>query len=209
MSDSETFENYYWRLLRQIVIQIISFGKDQIVGLILAVLILLYQLKEGLVKRTELHANELATLAYPYLTLLALYVGYEIVRAPFVLDREQGERISDLADELVQRATEAEKTQTSLSAQIGLPDPILEGEIMPGTSWGPCRAGTTFRPHISVRNVGSARTILRDWTLVVPADNLYIGVNLPESDYTGNMQLLRDEITASQKSYRSRRCSRI
>ena len=84
--------------------------------------------------------------------------------------------------------------------QIGLSDPILEGETMRGTSWGPRRDGTIFRPHISVRNVGSARTILRDWTLVAPAHNLYIGVNLPESDYTGNMQQVRDEIAHRKKA---------
>jgi len=110
-------QNYYWRWFKQVASQIISFGKDQIVGLILAALILLYQLREGLVKPTELHANELATLAYPYLTLLALYVGYEALRAPFVIDRQRREEIGRLEGELRNRPERVSEVRAEPPAQ--------------------------------------------------------------------------------------------
>jgi len=88
--------DYLSRWGKQIVRQIWSFGRDQIVGLILAVLILLYQFHAGLIDTKQRHATELATLAYPYLTLLALYILFEIIRAPFVLDQQQRARIKEL-----------------------------------------------------------------------------------------------------------------
>lgn len=57
-------------------------------GLILTVLIFLYQVHSGLIQSKELRVAEFATIAWPYLTLLALYVVLEIGRAPFILRRE-------------------------------------------------------------------------------------------------------------------------
>src|SRR6266851_8543100 len=80
--------SYPWRLARQVFRQLWSFGRDQIMGLILTVLIFLYQVHSGLIHSNELRATEFATIAWPYLTLLGLYVILEIGRAPFVLRRE-------------------------------------------------------------------------------------------------------------------------
>lgn len=80
--------SYIWQLGQQVFRQIWSFGRDQIVGLILAVLIFVYQVRAGLIQGKDLRSTELATVAWPYLTLLGMYVFIEIVRAPFVLRRE-------------------------------------------------------------------------------------------------------------------------
>jgi hypothetical protein len=54
---SNISETYFGRWSTQVVRQILSLGRDQIVGLVLAVLILLYQLKSGLIQTSRLMKN--------------------------------------------------------------------------------------------------------------------------------------------------------
>ena len=73
-----------------------SFGRGQIVGLILAVLILLYQLHSGLIQSADFKRAGFETIAYPYVTLIILYFLFEAIRAPIVLDRERQKEIEEL-----------------------------------------------------------------------------------------------------------------
>jgi hypothetical protein len=84
----------HYRLL-QVIHQVVSFSMSQLLPAIVAILILLYQLHYGLMQKSDLRANELAIL-WPYIELLIAYMGYEIVRAPLVLDREHNYVIQDI-----------------------------------------------------------------------------------------------------------------
>ena len=57
-------------------------------GLILTVLIFLYQLHSGLIQAMDSKKTGIETIAYPYLTLLALFILLEIFRAPYEMDRK-------------------------------------------------------------------------------------------------------------------------
>jgi hypothetical protein len=95
--------SYAWRWIKQIGLQLWSFGRDQIVGLILAVLILLFQLHYRLIQAADAKKAELGTILYPYLALLGLYLLYEAIRAPFALDRERAGEIEALRKSTAQR----------------------------------------------------------------------------------------------------------
>lgn len=109
-------DRYAWRWINQVGRQLWSFGRDQAVGLILAVLILVYQLHSGLIQSADVQKTGAETIAYPYLTLIGLYVLYEILRAPFVLNREQENKIRRLAAEL----QEAKKPGGILGSSLDL-----------------------------------------------------------------------------------------
>src|SRR5882762_1680744 len=88
MGVSRVVRAYLCRWARQVGRQLWSFGRDQAVGLILAILIFLYQLHSGLIQGVDLKKTGIETIAYPYLTLAGLYLLFEIVRAPYLLDRD-------------------------------------------------------------------------------------------------------------------------
>ena len=89
---------FYLRLIAQIYKQVRDFGLEQIVGLILAILILLAQLHYGLITGNSLHRNELA-IFWPYIAVLGLYLVLQAVRAPVALDRERAAQIDVLTNE--------------------------------------------------------------------------------------------------------------
>ncbi len=99
MEDGRLNYDYAWRWIWQVIRQVWSFGRDQAVGLSLAVLILLYQFHSGLLQSADLEKTSVETIAYPYLTLIGVYVLYEVLRAPFVLNREQEKRIQGLTNQ--------------------------------------------------------------------------------------------------------------
>ena len=82
-------------------------------------LILIYQLKSGLIQDADKHKTELMTVVYPYLTLLGGYLAFELIRAPLVLHRQQENRIRDLENELEKaRPNEEEGFRTLLGGYL-------------------------------------------------------------------------------------------
>jgi|ERR1035437_180439 hypothetical protein len=88
--------SYYRRFVIQVYKQMRGFGREQFVGLILAIFILLAQLHYGLITKESLHRNELAVIA-PYIVILGLYLALQIIRAPVALDQEKSRTIQGLA----------------------------------------------------------------------------------------------------------------
>lgn len=85
--------DYYWRWLIQVIRQVVSFTWNQMfAGLLLGMLILLYQLHYGVVQKAELRTNELAII-WPYLDVIIGVLVYQAIRAPLVLDRERADDI--------------------------------------------------------------------------------------------------------------------
>lgn len=79
---------FAWLGLKQIVCQVWSFGRDQIVGLILAVL---YQLHSGMMQSTELKKTGFETILYPYLTLICLlfYMNFYALHSYFITNKSE------------------------------------------------------------------------------------------------------------------------
>jgi hypothetical protein len=141
-------KNYAQRWAYQIGYGLRSFGADQLVGLILAVLILLYQLHAGLITGgKQLHATELTTLAYPYLTLLGVYVLLEVMRAPFVLDHQQVGKIDRLT--------------LDLAKYVG-PTLVPSMAVFLSTM-GNSPTSTVAHCDVTIFNRGTEHTIIKNW----------------------------------------------
>jgi hypothetical protein len=140
-----TAANYYRRWIAQVVRQVVSFGAEQSVPLILAILILWYQLHYGLIQKNQLHSNELA-IFWPYLELLATYLGFQIVRAPLVLDRQRADLIEQ---------------KTTRIAELTMPRVRITFQQLAFAQWG-------IAPKIILTlkiATGSEPVTLGDWEL--------------------------------------------
>lgn len=189
-------ENYLYRIAEQALRECRTFSKEQIMPILMALIGIWVALHLKVIQPAESDSDIVIALA-GLSGGLVFYLSWQILRAPFVIDRVQRKQIFDLRTELMERPSETQQPPP----QPGLPDPILEAKVIPRSSWGPRgQKQTVFSACVSVRNVGSARTILKDWTLVVPARDLYISVNPPENEFTGNMQQLKEQIAHRKRA---------
>lgn len=109
MEGLKSFGRYYVKLTKYIVRDtFLSFGKDQIAGIVLIILIAIYQVKYGLIRRDQTWANAMSIIK-PYLWVLSAYVVIHAVRAPYVLDRARQREIENLKAEKAIQDQEIEK----------------------------------------------------------------------------------------------------
>jgi hypothetical protein len=93
------FRDYYRPFFTQVCKQLLDFGREQIVGLVLAILILFAQLHYGLVRKDVLGSNAMAII-WPYLAVVGAYLVIQIARAPVVIDGERAQEIAVKIHEL-------------------------------------------------------------------------------------------------------------
>ena len=96
---------YYHRFFVQVWRQLLDFGKEQLVGLILALLILISQIHYGVITKDALHSNELS-IFWPYILVFAGYFTIQIMRAPVVLDSKHSQEIANKTREIAELANE-------------------------------------------------------------------------------------------------------
>lgn len=97
MSD---FLCYYRKFVAHWGNELLSFGREQIVGITLAVLILFFQIHKGLIPAKEVHDIALATIFWPYIGLICIYLVIHWVRTPWQLEKQQREIIKELSASL-------------------------------------------------------------------------------------------------------------
>jgi len=93
------FSRYYKQFLAHWGTELWSFGKEQMVGVILAVLILLFQIREGLIPAKDMGLTALATILLPYMALIGIYAAIHLVRTPWKLDQKRITEITNLETE--------------------------------------------------------------------------------------------------------------
>jgi len=87
------FLRYYGKFVSHWGKELWSFGGEQVVGVILAVLILVFQLREGIIPAKDVRATAYATILWPYIALIGIYVIIHLIRTPWVLDQENQEAL--------------------------------------------------------------------------------------------------------------------
>jgi hypothetical protein len=88
------------------------FGREQVIGIILAVLILAFQMWKGLIPARDASMIAKATVLWPYLVLVGVYFVFHLVRTPWKLDQK-------LIAQLEYQASEKEiKSQIGLLTQL-------------------------------------------------------------------------------------------
>jgi hypothetical protein len=80
-----SFAHYYKRFFGYWGKEICNFGSEQIVGILLSILILLFQIKEGLIPSKDAKIAAFATVLWPYVVLVGIYVVIHWVRTPWKL----------------------------------------------------------------------------------------------------------------------------
>jgi hypothetical protein len=125
------FLRYYRKCLSHWGKELWSFGGEQLVGLILAVLILFFQIRMGLIPTKDIRTSALANVLWPYLALVGIYLAVHLVRTPWKLDQE-------LSKQLEHQATRREiKKQIEILTQF-----IERGQGFTRR----CRGGTDLVP---------------------------------------------------------------
>jgi hypothetical protein len=86
-SGFRSFFTYYSRFWARVLVDFLASAREQvIVGLLIALLILVYQFSQGkFATRAQAKSNFLE-IAWPYAVMLLLYVCYHVVRAPWLVD---------------------------------------------------------------------------------------------------------------------------
>ena len=103
---------YYKRFTCHWLKEMRSFGAEQVAGVVLAVLILSFQIRGGLVPAKDAEPTVLATFLLPYLGLAAVYLVVHLVRTPWKMDREREIAVTTVNTEkaLLQEALDKELT---------------------------------------------------------------------------------------------------
>jgi hypothetical protein len=83
--------SYYRRFVAQVCRQVLAFGREQAVSLIIAFLILLYQFHYGQMTASAMHADTMAVI-WPYVWVLGGYFLIQVLRAPVALDHERAKQ---------------------------------------------------------------------------------------------------------------------
>ena len=83
------FFRYYKVFLGHWAVELWSFGKEQVVGIILAVLIFLFQVQKGLIPEKDAALTAKVTILWPYLALIVIYLVIHLVRTPWKLDQKK------------------------------------------------------------------------------------------------------------------------
>jgi hypothetical protein len=111
------FSRYYKRFFLHWGKELWSFGREQVVGVILAVLILFFQIEKGLIPAKDAALTAKATLLWPYLALIAIYLAIHLVRTPWKLDQKKITEITNLEterDKYLRSLTEIEKAKPNI-----------------------------------------------------------------------------------------------
>lgn len=94
------FYRYYKKFVSHWLKELWAFGGEQVVGVILAVFILAFQIRMGLITPKDARATALATIIWPYLALLGVYLIIHLVRTPWKLAQTQEMESLALRDEI-------------------------------------------------------------------------------------------------------------
>src|ERR1700676_225437 len=111
------FFRYYKRFFLQWGKELWSFGREQMVGVVLAILILLFQMEKGLIPAKDAVLTAKVTLLWPYLALIAIYLVIHFVRTPWKLDQKKITEITSLEterDKYLRSLTEIENAKPSI-----------------------------------------------------------------------------------------------
>jgi hypothetical protein len=106
-------ESYPYRIGRQVLRECKSFGEDQIMPILMALVGIWWALHLKVIQGAESHSDYVIALA----SLgggLVFYLGWQLLRAPFVLDREERMRNFTLREELKNKAKRVEQLQAEL-----------------------------------------------------------------------------------------------
>ncbi len=87
------FLRYYKEFLAHWGKELWTFGREQMVGLMLFVLILVFQIRNGLVPPKNAGWAAQETFLRPYLVLIGIYLAIHLVRTPWKLDQELREKL--------------------------------------------------------------------------------------------------------------------
>jgi hypothetical protein len=108
------FLRYYKEFLAHWGKELWSLGREQVVGLVLAGLIFMFQIRNGLVPAKDAELAAQVTFLRPYLALLGIYLAIHLVRTPWKLDQELREKL--------QRGTSQEEIKNHIELLTRLTD---------------------------------------------------------------------------------------
>jgi hypothetical protein len=108
------FLRYYKKFLFHWGKELCSFGAEQAGGVILAMLILFFQIHMGIIPTKDIKTSALANVFGPYLALVGVYLIIHLVRTPWKLDQELSEQLKHQA------------TQGEIEAQIATLTQLIE-----------------------------------------------------------------------------------
>lgn len=87
------FLRYYKEFLAHWGKEMWSLGREQMVGFMLALLVLLFQIRNGQVPAKDAGWAAQITFLRPYLVLVGIYLAIHLVRTPWKLDQELREKL--------------------------------------------------------------------------------------------------------------------
>lgn len=105
---------YYKKFFIHWGTELLSFGREQAVGVILAALILWFQIEKGLIPAKDAALTAKATIFWPYLALIGIYLVIHLIRTPWKLDQEQEKDITNLEAQLQQERDSAQQPDIAL-----------------------------------------------------------------------------------------------
>jgi len=99
-NETVTFKDYYRRFRKQFAKDLLRFGREQVIGALLAVAILALQLYFGLIPAFQTRKSWVSILL-PYFLLIVGLCVLSALRAPVAVDRDRHKQIREQADEIV------------------------------------------------------------------------------------------------------------
>jgi len=93
-----TYRDYYRRWFKAFRIDLIRLGMEQVIGALLAILILAFQWYYGLIPQTHGWA-EFKSIVWPYVVLLVVLTVISVIRAPVHLDRKRSAELENMDSE--------------------------------------------------------------------------------------------------------------
>jgi hypothetical protein len=100
MANPASVRSYSYRIARQVFSECLSFGSDQLMPVLIAAATAWAAVHFGLIPTPQRRQEYEATVLLPFIFGLAVYLAWQLVRAPFVLDSEHLNRIETLEIQL-------------------------------------------------------------------------------------------------------------
>jgi len=126
-----TYREYYSRWIRAFRLDLLRLGKKEMIGAVLAVLILAFQWYYGFIPQDH-GWQAVKSLGWPYLLLLIGLLVVSAIRAPVCVDRDRAKTISQLTETsswLQETTTRLQADNASLKQEMarpaGIPPQIL------------------------------------------------------------------------------------
>jgi hypothetical protein len=107
---------FFHRFLPQCWGDIRASVAEQVVGVILAILILIAQIHYGLITKDAVRANVLA-ISWPYIILVGMFIVYHFLRAPWLVSNRHLDTHSDLKGDLAKAERDHEATKQQLTME--------------------------------------------------------------------------------------------